>query len=116
MLGLAASMFATLVQQWARQYDRAIASLEKPREKGRMRAFLRAGLEHFHFNVVVDALPTILHIAVFLFFAGLVEFLFDINKIVAWFAVVIVVLCSVAYALVSLQPIVSLRSPYRTAQ
>jgi hypothetical protein len=97
-LGLVVSMFATLVQQWARHYSRTIASLERPREKGRMRALLRTGLERSQFTFVVEILPSLLHIAVFLFLGGLIEFLFGINEVVARVTLAIVTTCGGLYA------------------
>ena len=56
----------------------------------------------------------LLHISVFLFFAGLVEFFFLFNKTVAWFFVGWVGLFGSAYIALTVIPNVFLECPYRT--
>ena len=59
-------------------------------------------------------MPLLLHTSVFLFFAGLIEFLFTINKIVAFFALGWVAVFAFIYAILTLAPNWRLNCPYRT--
>ena len=71
-----------------------------------MRAFFANGVEKMHIAGVVEGLPALLHLSVFLFFAGLVIFLFNINHTVfssvAWW----IGLFTIVYGLITLAPII----------
>ncbi|KAI0252915.1 hypothetical protein BJV78DRAFT_1087367, partial [Lactifluus subvellereus] len=66
VVSLTCALLATLLQQWARRYLR-------------IRAFFSEGVDKLHLPWAVETLPTLLHASLFLFFAGLVIFLFGIN-------------------------------------
>jgi Family of unknown function (DUF6535) len=80
----------------------------------RIRAFLYEGIERFGMSSVVEGIPTLLHIAVFLFFAGLIEFLFPINHIIACTVLSIVSVCGFLYTTVTILPAIFRNCPYRT--
>lgn len=65
-------------------------------------------------NKVVEGIPTLLHIAVFLFFVGLVEFLFPIHFGIACLMLVVVVICGGLYSAITILPTVRRNCPYRT--
>jgi hypothetical protein len=77
-----------------------------------MRAFFANGVEKMRIARVVEGLPALLHLSVFLFFAGLVIFLFNINHTVfssvAWW----IGIFSIVYGLITLAPMVRHDSPY----
>ena len=77
-----------------------------------MRAFFANGVEKTHIAWVVEGLPTLLHLSLFLFFAGLVIFLSNINHTVfssvAWW----IGIFSIVYGLITLAPIIRHDSPY----
>ena len=66
--GLACALTATFVQQWACNCLQAIERRPAPHKKARTRAFLCGGMKSFGMTIIVDGIPTLLHIAVFLFF------------------------------------------------
>jgi len=72
------------------------------------------GIENTRLSQAVQAMPLLLHISVFLFFAGLVDFLLPINKVVAFSALGCVVVFAFIYAVLTLLPVLRLDSPYRT--
>ena len=112
VISLTCALLATLLQQWARRYLRLTNPRCSPHKRARIRAFFAEGVENLHLPWTVEALPTLLHISLFLFFAGLGIFLFGIHKTV--FSVVIgwVGLCVVVYAYVTALPILYKDSPY----
>ena len=65
-------------------------------------------------SLAVEAMPLLLHTSVFLFFAGLIEFLFTINRVVAFFALGCVAVFAFIYAILTLAPNWRLNCPYRT--
>ncbi len=114
-ISLTCAFLATLLQQWARRYIRITQPPRYSRHKrARIRAFFFNGVEDLHFPAVVEALPSLLHLSLFLFFAGLLVFLSDIHS-----SVFIAVACwtgifVAAYACVTFMPISRNDSPYYT--
>ena len=77
-----------------------------------MRAYFASGVEKMGTAWVVEGLPTLLHLSVFLFFGGLVIFLFNINyavfnSVVWWIGLFLIV-----YGLITVMPIFRHDSPY----
>ena len=103
---------ATLLQQWARRYLRVAHPRYSPHERARIRAFYRQGVEQLHLPWVVEGLPLLLHVSLFLFFAGLSVFLFSVNHTIFKAVIVWVALCAVVYAYLTVLPIRRKNSPY----
>jgi len=62
----------------------------------------------------VEAMPLLLHISVFLFLAGLIDFLFPINETVSFYILGYIVAFIVVYAILTILPNLILNCPYRT--
>ncbi|KAF8492545.1 hypothetical protein F5888DRAFT_1927607, partial [Russula emetica] len=84
VLSLTCALLATLMQQWVRRYLQTSQRWYAPYKRARIRTFFAEGIERFGLPVAVEALPALLHVSVFLFFAGLVDFLININHTVAF--------------------------------
>jgi hypothetical protein len=113
-LGLACGLGATLVQQWARRYLRLTMRPDTLERRVRIREFLWQGVEGLHVNWVVESVSVMLHAAIFLFFAGLVEFLFAINDEVADVILVAVAIFAAIYITLTLLPLFLHYSPFQT--
>ncbi|KZP12371.1 hypothetical protein FIBSPDRAFT_985086, partial [Athelia psychrophila] len=113
-LALTCALAATLVQQWARHYMQAVQRRPAPHSQARMRVYLFDGMKKFKMSAVVEGIPTLLHASVFLFFAGLVDFLYQINLRIAVVALSIVAACGGLYVLITILPILHRQSPFRT--
>ena len=116
-ISLTCGLQATLLQQWARRYIKitqpsSYGLAYGPHRRARIRAFFSKGVDTLHLPWAVEALPTLLHLSLFLFFAGLVIYLFNINHtvftVVAWW----VGLCTTTYLGVTLMPLFRYDSPY----
>ncbi|KAI0289036.1 hypothetical protein B0F90DRAFT_1921617 [Multifurca ochricompacta] len=81
-ISLTCAMLATLLQQWARRYVKVTQPRYSPHKRARIRAFFAEGVDKLHLPWAVEALPTLIHLSLFLFFAGLVVFLFNVNHTV----------------------------------
>ena len=115
VISLTCALSATLIQQWARRYLRlSQRHAGAPRKRARMRAYILDGIEAFAMKQFIENLPTLLHLSVFLFFAGLVDFLLPINKTVAYFTLSCVALFTLAYAILTILPNLLLNCPYGT--
>lgn len=80
----------------------------------RIRAFLFEGIERFRMSSVVEGIPALLHAAVFLFFAGLVDFLFPINSMIAYTVLGAALVCGFLYTIITILPTILRNCPYRT--
>jgi hypothetical protein len=114
VIGLTCAVLSTLVQQWARRYQRLAYPRyrDRPHKRARIRAFYANGVEKFHLQQVVKLLPALLHITLFLFLAGLAVFLFNVNLSILKAVIVWVGLCVVLYSYLTILPILHKDSPY----
>jgi hypothetical protein len=114
VLSLACALLATLMHQWVRRYLQASQRRYAPYKRARIRAFFAEGVERFGLPAAVEALPALLHVSVFLFFAGMVDFLININHTVALFLLSAVAVLASTYFLFTALPLVYPDSPYKT--
>ncbi len=83
-------------------------------ERGRIHAFFFEGIDKLHLPWAVEALPSLLHLSLFLFFASLLVFLFNINHTVFSTAVWWVGLCTATYISITFVPFFWFNSPYHS--
>ena len=114
VISLTCALLATLLQQWARRYLKITQSRYAPHKRARIRAFFSEGVEKCLLPWAVDALPTLLHISLFLFFAGLVVFLCNVNLTIFKLVLSWVGLCAALYGCMTCMPIFRHDSPYYT--
>ncbi|KAI0246406.1 hypothetical protein BJV78DRAFT_151749 [Lactifluus subvellereus] len=113
-ISLTGAMLATLQQQWARRYLRMTQPpRSSPHERARMREFFANGVVKLRSAWVVEAVPTLIHISLFLFFAGLLVYLFNTNHTVFISVACWVGVSGAIYILIAFMPIIRLDSPYR---
>ncbi|KAK0485590.1 hypothetical protein EDD18DRAFT_1260648, partial [Armillaria luteobubalina] len=72
-LSLATALVAVLVKQWLHHYI-ALPS-GTPREQSHVRQFRYGGFEKWHVLVIIGLLPVLMHLALGIFFIGLIIFL-----------------------------------------
>ncbi|KAI9447554.1 hypothetical protein H4582DRAFT_8940 [Lactarius indigo] len=114
ILSLNCALSATLMQQWARRYQELAQRRGAFHRRGRMRAYIFDGISRFGMTRAVATMPMFLHISVFLFFAGLVEFLFPIYTTVAYATLSCILVFVLAYANLTVLPNIYLNCPYAT--
>jgi hypothetical protein len=114
VLSLTSALIATLLQQWARRYVEMPNVPSEPNERARVRWFLFLGTESYKMRLAVQLAPTLLHLSVYLFFAGLVIVFHTINKNVSIAVDVSVGVFGLAYMALSLLPCLDVSCPYRT--
>lgn len=111
---LLCALFATLIQQWTRNYRQAAGKHSTPHRRARISAYLYQGINRFKMAAIVEIIPLLLHISLFLFFSGLVAYLFMFNNALAYVILGVVVFCTFIYGLVTFIPFFCLDCPYRT--
>ncbi|VDC03096.1 unnamed protein product [Peniophora sp. CBMAI 1063] len=116
-IALACALLATLVQQWSRDYVRSINRRDLDGDiAGRAlnHVYIRMGVERYGLGGVVNLIVALVHLAVIIFAAGLLIFLFPINDIVSWCTLVALAVFGLAYVVASVMPIFDASCPYRT--
>ncbi|KAI0055256.1 hypothetical protein BV25DRAFT_1781248, partial [Artomyces pyxidatus] len=115
-LSLTCALAATLIQQWTRRYMQTVSTddTSSPEDRAHIRAYFSEGIERFRLLLVVEAIPAVLHCSIFLFFAGLSGFLYNINQIVGNILIAFVALLGCGYTTLSILPIVYHNCPYHT--
>ncbi|KAF8257261.1 hypothetical protein EI94DRAFT_1525101, partial [Lactarius quietus] len=111
-ISLTCALLATFLQQWARRYLKVTYSRYSPHKRARIRAFFAEGVEKCLLPWAVDTLPTLLHISLFLFFAGLAVFLWNVNLTIFKLVLSWVGVCTALYGCITLMPIFRNDSPY----
>ena len=113
-LSVTCALAATLVQQWARKYLLTTQIPSSPQRRARVRTYLFQGVLRFRLGTVATAVPFLLHASVFLFFAGLIEFLFQINHVLAWVLLSCVFIGGKIYLVLTILPLFYHDCPYMT--
>jgi Family of unknown function (DUF6535) len=112
-MSLSCALLATSLHQWARRYLRLTQPARcSPEKRARIRAFFADGLDRMHVPWAVEGLPTLLHLSLFLFFGGLVIFLFHVDHDVFGSVVWWIGLFSMVYVSITLLPLIRHDSPY----
>ncbi|KAF8259905.1 hypothetical protein EI94DRAFT_1444907, partial [Lactarius quietus] len=111
-ISLTCALLATFLQQWARRYLKVTHSRYSPHKRARLRAFFAEGVDKYLLPWAVDTLPTLLHISLFLFFSGLVVFLWNVDLTIFTLVLSWVAVCTALYGCITLMPIFRHDSPY----
>jgi hypothetical protein len=114
VINLSCALLATSLQQWARQYERLAYRRYRPHKRAHIHAFYKQGVEKWQFHRAAEVLPMLLHISLFLFFAGLSVLLFGVNRtifntVTAWISFIVI-----SYAFLSLFPVIQKNCFYST--
>ena len=79
-----------------------------------MRAFFSHGAINMNLPLVVEGLPALIHLAVFLFFAGLIIFVLNVNHSISIPVISWIGLFSMLYVVITFMPMFHPDSPYYT--
>ena len=112
VFSLSAALLATLVQQWVRAYMRVFQQSSNPLKTARIRQFLFEGAKSL--PMVAEVVPGLIHISLILFFCGLGDLIFQIDKAVFISTVVPILICTCLYGCCVFASIRNPQSPYRT--
>jgi len=115
VFSLSCGLLTTLLRQWARRYVVITQPARcRPEKRARMRAFFANGVDTRHIPLMLESLAAMLHLSLFLFFSGLVIFLFNINHSVFISVLSCIGLFSTTYGCITLMPIFFPESPFYT--
>ncbi len=114
VISITCALLATLLQQWARRYLKVTQPRYSLHKRARIRAFFYEGIGKALLPWTVEALPALLHVSVFLFLAGLVVFLRNVDLTIFKVVLSWVGICTALYGCISVIPIFRHDSPYYT--
>lgn len=80
LFSLSTALLAVLVKQWLQAYTKY--TFGTPQDQARSREFRFIALRRWHVLTIIGLLPILLHLSLFIFFIGLVVFLFNLNTII----------------------------------
>lgn len=112
VIAIVSAFYLMLVQQWIRRYTQTLAEL--PSNQERVRSCLFIGTQKYHMSHAIGLIPLPLHISVFLFFTGLIVFLFTISRAMAIVLSVAVAFIGVLYVGLTIAPSIDDLCPYFT--
>ena len=114
VLALVSALNVMLVQDWIRQYLRFTKGLSSDQDQGHARLILFTGAQKYGISnaTLLSSLP--LHIAVALFLAGLIIFLFRISHVIATVVAISVGLFGLWYFVLTILPTIDASSPWFT--
>lgn len=110
---LSTALIAVLLRQRIQVHE-APCSQSTPKARAEVRAFRYYGIEMWHVPLIIGLLPALLHLALFLFFAGLIVFLFTLHHIIAYIVTAIIFVALIAYVITNLLPVWYASCPYKT--
>lgn len=110
---LTTALVAVLVKQWLQAYVAPIFQ-GTPKDHGRIRHFRYLGMEEWHVPLIVGLLPTCLHLSLFLFFVGLVVFMFTLNFVIGSIVGCVASAASLIYIITNILPLWNHQCPYKT--
>jgi hypothetical protein len=112
VISITCALLATLLQQWARRYLKVTQTRSSLHKRARIRSFFAEGIKKSHLAWVVEALPTLIHVSVSLFFVGLVVFLWNVNLTIFKLVLSWICVCTAFYGCITFVPIFLRDSPY----
>jgi Family of unknown function (DUF6535) len=111
-IGLTSAMLALMLQQWARYLRDAQNLGHTPHDTARIHAFFARGVDRLGFSWVSDVMTFLIHTSLFLFFTGLLIYLFNINRTIFYFVVGWIAVAATVYLIITISPMVWADSPY----
>ncbi|KAF8915536.1 hypothetical protein CPB85DRAFT_1164083, partial [Mucidula mucida] len=111
-LSLTTALIAVLTKQWIHQYMSVPSGT--PRDRSRIRQFRYNCLKHWRVPVIVGLLPVLMHLALRIFFSGLVIYLRSLNYAMSYVVTTIAVMAFIVYFGTNLIPWFRPECPYKT--
>ncbi|KAH9830358.1 uncharacterized protein C8Q71DRAFT_851345 [Rhodofomes roseus] len=103
-IALSSALFAVLVKQWLQRYESVISGSQ--RERVLVRQYRFNGLRKWKVATIIDVLPIFLHVALFLFLAGLAVFFHPLNTDLSYLVIAVTGATLVIYTCVNFLPVI----------
>ncbi len=113
ILSLATALITILAKQWVNYLLAGLSPI--PATRARHRQYRIDGMHRWNLPAVLSFLPVLLHVALLLFFAGLVDFVWDVNRDVALFSAVLVCTTCIVYVIANVLAYIYPDCPFKTS-
>lgn len=113
VISISTALVCILVKQWLAEWHTP-RSAESMHHWVQINQFRKEGIENWRVPTLIGLLPLSLHLSVFLFFSGLVLFLWNLDKAVAGLSLAVVLLLAVIYGFSVVSPLIYPSCPYKT--
>ncbi|KAJ8456764.1 hypothetical protein ONZ51_g11929 [Trametes cubensis] len=113
ILSLATALIAILAKQWVNYLLAGLSPV--PSARARHRQYRIDGMHKWRLPTLLSFLPILLHIALLLFFASLVDFVWDLNTTLATFCAFLVCTACLAYVTANILAYVYPDCPFKTS-
>jgi Family of unknown function (DUF6535) len=110
-ISLACALLATLQQYWIHAYLATQALQSKPARRARMHMFRHQGIAKMSFVRISTITNALMHFSLFLFFTGLLIYLFNVNQIAFYAIVWFTVTSAMIYLIITLMPVCYINTP-----
>lgn len=114
VFSLGTASIAILVMKWFQEY--LAQGSDQVRESTRIRQFRYDGLKRWRVDVLMSLLPLLLHISLVLFFAGLIVFLWTVEKTVASIVTILIGVWEIFWVATIALPSISKDCPYKSTE
>ncbi|GJJ14913.1 hypothetical protein Clacol_009183 [Clathrus columnatus] len=111
-ISLLVSAVAILVKQWVHAYHSGLYG--NPRSYGRLRQFRYDGIKKWRISGIIRALPSLMYLAVILFFVGLLILLSNLDPAIYLLCLSICIVAGSGYLLTLILPVIDPSCPFRT--
>lgn len=113
---LTTAIASGLIKQWLQYYAKDISGAN-PKTRALTRQYRYTGLVRWGVPQIIEALPVLMNISIFLFFTGLVLLVEDLSNMVgvAWFLVGMTGITFLTYVVSSFIPVWNPQCPFKTS-
>jgi hypothetical protein len=109
---LATALLVVLTKQWLNHYTSSTSGT--PQDRARLMHYRFVALEKWHVPAIIGTLPILLHIALLMFFVGLILFLFHIDQAIAYTTTAVTITVYAVYFFTAVLPVALADCPYKT--
>ncbi|PVF92406.1 hypothetical protein CPB86DRAFT_877907 [Serendipita vermifera] len=110
---LIAALIAVLALQWVANYDMGL-NTSSPEKRALQRHIRFRGIEKWKMSEVIASLPLLIFIALFLFFIGIADWLWHMNRAISGIVIGGIGIGCLLYTITHLVSIVKVDAPFRT--
>jgi hypothetical protein len=111
---VSSALISVLALQWIRDYDMNLSGMTNPRTRALYRQFRFEGLHRWFLPQIISVLPVFLHIALIIFFVGLIIWLTHMNDMVANTMIFVTTSVIIFYIVTQVVAATAPSAPFRT--
>ncbi|PVF97763.1 hypothetical protein CPB86DRAFT_873943 [Serendipita vermifera] len=110
---LIAALLAVLALQWVANYDMGL-NTSAPEKRALQRHIRFRGIEKWKMSELIASLPLLIFVALFLFFIGIADWLWHMNRAISGIVIGGIGIGCLLYTITNLISIINLDAPFRT--